>query len=76
MARVVETVAAEFAHVLEWKKVITKDPMGASRYQELSNRLGRPAPVPAIFINGELRFEQTPGTEELAVFLRQMITAR
>ena len=72
MARVVETVAAELGDVLEWKKVITKDLRGANRYQELSKSIGRPAPVPSIFINGELRFASTPGTEELKACLMKM----
>jgi hypothetical protein len=38
---------------------------GAMRYGELSKNLGRPAPVPSIFIEGELVFEVTPSTEEL-----------
>jgi hypothetical protein len=35
------------------------------RYKEISKDLGRPAPVPSIFIQGELVFDQTPGQEEL-----------
>jgi hypothetical protein len=38
---------------------------GALRYGELSKNLGRPAPVPSIFIEGELVFEVIPSTEEL-----------
>ena len=72
MARVVETVAAELGDMLTWKKVVTKELMGATRYQELSRRLGRPAPVPSIFINGELKFASTPSTEELKDCLMKM----
>jgi hypothetical protein len=76
MARVVETVAAEFGDVLAWQKVVTKELMGATRYQELSKRLGRPAPVPSIFINGELRFASTPSTDELKDCLMEMTSGK
>lgn len=38
---------------------------GARRYQELSSSLGRPAPVPALFVNGKLCFDSTPTLSEL-----------
>jgi len=65
MARVVESVAPEYGDVLHWETVITKNLEGAMRYGELSKNLGRPAPVPSIFIDGELVFAVTPGREEL-----------
>ncbi len=69
MARVVESVAADYGDVLHWEKVVTKNMEGAMRYGELSKNLGRPAPVPSIFIEGELVFEVTPGKEELREYL-------
>lgn len=69
MARVVELVAPEYDDSLRWEKVITKEMSGALRYGELSKHLGRPAPVPSIFINGELAFAQTPSTEALRTYL-------
>ena len=71
MARVVEAVAKDYGSDLRWEKVITKDLAGASRFMELTKSLGRPAPVPSIFINGKLVFDQTPGTEELRACLDQ-----
>ena len=65
MTRVVEAVAMEYGDRLNWEKIITRDLAGARRYQNFSNSLGRPAPVPCIVIEGELVFETTPGTEEL-----------
>ena len=73
MTRVVESVAVDYSDCLRWEKVITKTLKGAGRYQQLSKALGRPAPVPSIFINGELVFDSTPGPEELKVCLNEII---
>jgi hypothetical protein len=72
MARVVESIAADYSDILRWEKVITKTLEGAGRYQQLSKTLGRPAPVPSIFINGELVFDRTPGPEELKASLDKL----
>jgi hypothetical protein len=72
MTRVVESVAGGYSECLRWRKVITKTLEGAGRYQQLSRSLGRPAPVPSIFINGELAFEITPGPEELKACLDKL----
>jgi hypothetical protein len=73
MARVVESVAADYSECLRWEKVVTKTLEGAGRYQQLSRSLGRPAPVPSIFINSELVFDSTPGPEELRACLNKLI---
>lgn len=65
MTRVVETVVPHYKGALHWEKVVTKELSGALRYGELSKQLGRPAPVPSLFINGELIFEATPSVESL-----------
>ena len=65
MARVVEAVAGDYGEELIWEKVVTKELAGARRFMELSRSLGRPAPVPSIFINGELVFDRTPSEERL-----------
>jgi hypothetical protein len=69
MARVVESIASDYAETLVWEKVITKERKGALRYIELSKKLGRPAPVPSIYIDGELVFEATPRQAELKDYL-------
>jgi len=74
MARVVETVAPDYTGVLRWTKVITKDMSGAMRYKELTKSIGRPAPVPSIFIDGELVFDAIPSQEELKACLDQIIS--
>lgn len=73
MARVVESVAPDFGERLRWEKIVTKEMKGALRYGELSKSIGRPAPVPSIFINGKLAFEQTPSREDLAGFLEKLV---
>ena len=73
MTRVVESVAPDFSESMTWDKVVTRELKGALRFGELSKTLGRPAPVPSIFINGVLVFEQTPGLEELRDCLEKSI---
>ncbi len=73
MARVVESVMDEFADTVFWEKVITKELKGAMRYGDLSKALGRPAPVPSIFIDGKLVFDATPGPEEFREYLDKLI---
>ena len=73
MARVVDDVALYYGEALIVKKVITKQMEGAMRLGELSKEIGRPAPVPSIFINGKLVFDQTPSVEELRDYLDQFL---
>ncbi len=73
MARLVESVAADYEETVQWEKVVTKELGGAERFMALSNQLGRPAPVPSIFINGELRFKITPAGGELKAMLDRLI---
>lgn len=73
MARLVETVAAEYKQTVHWEKVVTNNLNGAKRYMELSDQLGRPAPVPSIVINGELSFMSTPASDELKEMLDRLI---
>ena len=65
MARVVEAVIPSFGDAVIYEKVITTKFEGATKYTELSKKMGRLPPVPSIFIEGELIFERTPGQEEL-----------
>jgi hypothetical protein len=73
MARVVESIAPDYPETLIWEKVITKEKKGALRFIELSKRLGRPAPVPSIYINGQLVFEATPRQDELKDFVNGLL---
>lgn len=69
----VESIAPQYGEALHWEKVVTKELRGATRSIELSRSLGRPAPVPSIFINGRLAFEYTPSVEELRERLDQLL---
>ena len=73
MARVVESVVEDYSGMLHWEKVVTRELKGAMRYGDISKALGRPAPVPSIFINGKLTFATTPGPEELRECLDKLI---
>lgn len=73
MARVVESVVPEFGDAVHVEKVITTKLEGGLRYKEISKDLGRPAPVPSIFIEGELIYDQTPSQEELKACLEKYI---
>lgn len=46
---------------------------GALRYKVLSYDLGKPAPVPSMFINGKLYFDYTPPVEELQEVLKSVL---
>ncbi len=73
MTRVVESVAEEYGQSLSWEKVVIKQREGARRFRELSQSLGRPAPVPSIFVDGQLVFDITPGQEELRAYLDRLL---
>lgn len=75
MARVVESVVPEFGDAVHVEKVITTKLEGGLRYKEISRDLGRPAPVPSIFIEGELIYDQTPSQEELKAYLEKCFTS-
>jgi hypothetical protein len=73
MARLVGSVASDYKETVQWEKVVTNNLKGAERFMELSKQLGRPAPIPSIFINGELTFTVTPAGTELKEMLDQLI---
>lgn len=70
MADVVETATAKFDDRVRWNKVVLREKAGAKRFYELSKGLGKPAPIPSIFINGKLCFNTTPSVEELEAAIR------
>jgi hypothetical protein len=74
MARVVETVVCDYADSIRWEIVTTKKLEGAVRHAELSKKLGRPAPVPSIIINGKLVFESIPSVENLRMCLDRCLS--
>lgn len=76
MASVVETVVPAFGENVRWEKVITKQLKGALRFGELTKALGRPAPVPSIFIDGKLVFDITPAEEELKERIQGLLAGK
>ena len=76
MTRVVESIASDYEETLFWEKVITKEKKGALRFIELSRALGRPAPVPSIWMEGNLVFDTTPRQAELTEALDELISRR
>lgn len=76
MARVVAEVVPSYKNSIEWETVITKDLSGARRYAELSQKAGRPMPVPSILVDGELVFDTIPGVEELKKCLDGFLETR
>ena len=73
MARLVEEVVPLFGEKVTWEKVVLRDKAGAKRFHELSVAMGRPAPIPSIFIDGELRFSITPAAEDLEAAVRECL---
>lgn len=73
MARVVESVVPEFGESVCVEVVTTTKLEGAKRYEQISKDLGRPAPVPSIFIQGELVYDQTPSQEALKAYLEKTL---
>jgi hypothetical protein len=73
MSKVIASVVPEFGEAVLVERVVIRDSQGALRYGEISKTLGRPAPVPSIFVDGELVFDRTPSREDLQAFLRQRI---
>lgn len=82
MAEVVKVVASSFKSGLQWDIVYVFKKDGARRFYDLSVGLyGEEnvrknhclAPVPSIFIDGKLVFDQIPTVEELEDTVRQMI---
>jgi len=72
MTRVVESVASDFGDSLSVEIVYTKELDGALHYVDISKKIGRPAPVPSIIINGKLAFDLTPSSEVLTSYLRDL----
>jgi len=74
MARVVESVIPSFGDSVIYEKVITTTFEGATKYTEISRKMGRLPPVPSIFIEGELIFDRTPGQEELRAYIVRLLS--
>jgi hypothetical protein len=76
MVEVVEEAVRKFGPRVEWDKVHLKRAKGAKRFVELSVSLGRVAPVPSIFIEGQLVFDMIPPVEDLEACLEEALVGR
>ncbi|MEW6423224.1 MAG: hypothetical protein AB1523_00510 [Bacillota bacterium] len=85
MAEVVKVVASTFPEELRWEIVYILKKDGAKRFYDLSVSLyGEEnvrkhhccAPVPSLFIDGRLVFDQIPPVEELTEVIRRMLEQR
>ncbi|MQL52716.1 hypothetical protein GFC01_10670 [Desulfofundulus thermobenzoicus] len=81
-AKVVEAVVPLFPRQVEWEKIYILQKDGARRFYELSvslygeedvRKLHCHAPIPSIFINGEMVFDRIPSVEELAQSIEDFI---
>lgn len=82
MAEVVKVVASSFKKELNCDIVYILKEEGARRFYELSvalhgeenvKKYRMHAPYPAIFIDGELVFDQIPSVEELEEVVKKML---
>ncbi len=73
MLETAEEAAAVFGGRVKVATVYLRQVEGALRYKILSYGLGRPAPIPSLFINGRLCFDYTPPVEELQDALRLVL---
>ena len=73
MLETAEEALVGFGDSVKLELVYLRQQAGGLRYMELSNKLGKPAPIPSIFINGELYFEITPPVEDLQNVLREIL---
>lgn len=74
MLEAVEEAMAAFGQTVSLEVVHLREKKGGLRYNRLSRHLGRPAPIPSIFINGQLCFNVTPPVQELQHFIRRILS--
>ena len=75
MLETVEEAMKGFQDQVELELVYLRKQAGGQRYKALSLSIGKPAPIPSIFINGRLYFDITPPVEELQDSFREIMTS-
>lgn len=75
MLETVEEAVADFGGQVRVELLYLRKKEGALRYKELSLTLGKPAPIPSIFINGKLFFDITPPVEDLQIAIREILAS-
>lgn len=74
MLETAEEAMAGFGDRVRLELLYLKQVDGAQRYKTLSDELGRPAPIPSLFINGKLFFEIIPPVEDLQDAIKKFLT--
>lgn len=75
MLETAEEALAGFGDQVKLELLYLRQVDGALRYKVLSNSLGRPAPIPSLFINGRLCFEMIPPVEDLQVKIQEILAS-
>ncbi|MQL52721.1 hypothetical protein GFC01_10695 [Desulfofundulus thermobenzoicus] len=73
MLETAEEAVAGFGDQVKIQLVYLRREEGGRRYRELSKQLGKPAPIPSIFLNGRLYFNITPPVEELQKAIQDIL---
>ena len=73
MLETAEEALVGFPDSVQLELVYLRQHDGGLRYKQLSDGLGKPAPIPSIFINGRLYFDITPPVEDLISVLQEML---
>ncbi|MFZ5650457.1 MAG: HUIPC motif thioredoxin-like (seleno)protein [Bacillota bacterium] len=74
MLETAEEAKAGFGDQVKLELIYLRQVDGALRYKALSDELGRPAPIPSLFINGRLCFEIIPAVEDLLEAIKEELT--
>lgn len=75
MLETVEEAMKGFEGQVELELVYLRQEEGGKRYKALSVIIGKPAPIPSIFLDGKLYFEITPMVEELQDAFKEILAA-
>lgn len=73
MLETAEEAAAGLGDLVKVEILYLRHTDAALRYKILSYELGRPAPIPSIFINGKLCFDAIPPVEDLREAVMQIL---
>lgn len=75
MLETAEEAMAPFGQRVKLVLLYLRQVDGALRYTELSREIGRPAPIPSLFINGKLYFEIIPAVDELREAIEEILVS-
>ncbi len=85
MDKAVEEILPDYADIVDYRRVDLQTPSGKKRFLELSVSLfgeegvyrhKRIAPLPSLFINGELFFDAIPPRHELEAGIHEVMDMR